>query len=342
MQKYIFCCLLFLPLLAAAQYDGAAGTAGSLAIYKNDFRFRDWATNCTVQRGYQDVNRPQLGFVSSGIEAGALGQAGDGQVLTLGDGGVALLGFTASIYDGNGVDFVVFENGFSDNFLELAFVEVSSDGAHFFRFPAVSNSDTSLQIGTFGAINPTHVRNLAGKYRANYGVGFDLAELADTAAEDSTLDLQNIRFVRIIDVVGSIEGAHVSRDSRGAKINDPYPTAFDTGGFDLDAVGVFHSQAQPIGVQLVSNAPRFALCSANVLSSRQPQMICLQNTESTQNTPIRYVWSDAVGRNIGGGSLADLPQSQQVLPTPSFPAQGIYYLCLETANHKTVFTFVVQ
>ncbi|MFK7784271.1 MAG: T9SS type A sorting domain-containing protein, partial [Crocinitomicaceae bacterium] len=52
--------------------------------------------------------------------------------------------------------------------------------------------------------------------------------------------------VKIIDVVGMISGNHVQTDSNGNPINDPYPTAFASGGFDLDAVGVIHQG--PVGL----------------------------------------------------------------------------------------------
>ena len=77
------------------------------------------------------------------------------------------------------------------------------------------------------------INNLAGKYRAGYGTPFDLEELAGTPG----LDVNNITHVRIVDVVGSL-GSHASHDSSGRVINDPYPTNFPTGGFDIDAVGV--------------------------------------------------------------------------------------------------------
>jgi hypothetical protein len=48
--------------------------------------------------------------------------------------------------------------------------------------------------------------------------------------------------VRIIDVVGNIQPEWRSEDALGHPINDPWPTAFETGGFDLDAVGVIHNQ----------------------------------------------------------------------------------------------------
>ena len=56
--------------------------------------------------------------------------------MPLGDDGSLVLTFPAPIADGAGPDFAVFENAFSTEFLELAFVEVSSDGTNFTRFPA--------------------------------------------------------------------------------------------------------------------------------------------------------------------------------------------------------------
>jgi len=164
----------------------------------------------------------------------------DNFVLSLGDGGSATLGFENSITNGPGFDFAVFENGFGDEFLELAFVEVSSDGSHFVRFPAVSLTQDSIQTSTFGTTDATKIHNLAGKYRYFYGTPFDLEDLKDS----SGIDISHITKVRIVDVVGSILNDIATKDSRGHKINDPWPTPFNTGGFDLDAVGVIHAASQ--------------------------------------------------------------------------------------------------
>jgi len=142
--------------------------------------------------------------------------------------------FSSPIVNGTGFDFAVFENSIDDSFLELAFVEVSSDGINFFRFPSHSLTDTSMQTWSFGPTDAMKINNLAGKYRAGYGTPFDLQELANTPG----LNVNNITHVRIIDVVGSIQSAYASRDSKGNKINDPWPTAFGSSGFDLDAVAV--------------------------------------------------------------------------------------------------------
>jgi len=164
-------------------------------------------------------------------------------VLSLGDGGRVTLTFSPPVADGAGADFAVFENGFATTgtaiFAELAFVEVSSNGVDFVRFPAVSCTPAATQTGTFGTLDPRNLHNLAGKYPAGYGTPFDLAELAGSPG----LDINRITHVRLIDVTGDVNG-HGSRDSAGNWINDPFPTNFQTSGFDLDAVGVIH-QALP-------------------------------------------------------------------------------------------------
>jgi hypothetical protein len=173
-----------------------------------------------------------------------------------GDGGYAILTFDEPISNGLGFDFAVFENSFDGYFLELAHVEVSSDGIHFVRFPSVSLTDTTEQIWSFGYVEAIHNHNLAGKYRFDYGTPFDLEDLKDS----ELVDINNITHVKIIDVIGSIDPELGSRDSRGVLINDPFPTPFPSGGFDLDAVGILHHQApantanQPVyQVQLFPN-----------------------------------------------------------------------------------------
>jgi hypothetical protein len=40
--------------------------------------------------------------------------------------------------------------------------------------------------------------------------------------------------------VGDVDGPHTSFDDSGNAINDPFPTEFHSGGFDLDAVGILN------------------------------------------------------------------------------------------------------
>jgi hypothetical protein len=179
-----------------------------------------------------------------GIDSDAVGIADD-HVISLGDGGIATLTFDPPIKNGDGFDFAVFENGLNNEFLELAFVEVSSDGSRFVRFPSISLTQEQTQIPTFGSIDASKIYNLAGKYRLFFGAPFDLDEIRDS----SGINVMHITHVRIRDVVGCIHDSvidFVSIDSQGHRINDPWPTEFHTGGFDLDAVGVIHELSQYI------------------------------------------------------------------------------------------------
>lgn len=231
------------------QFAPAAGQPGSKAVHKDSSSIIAWATHCTVQRGPMDISQPGAGLATAGMPHQATGMAGDGLTVSLGDGGQATLTFQYPIRNENGPDFVVFENAFNATFLELALVEVSSDGQNFVRFPAISNTDTNTQVGSFGSVDPTKLYNLAGKYRAGYGTPFDLEELI---ADSAILDLNAVTHVRLIDAVGSMQNSFASRDSRGIKINDPWKTPFPSSGFDLDAIGVLHNNTN-IAITRVSN-----------------------------------------------------------------------------------------
>jgi hypothetical protein len=234
-----FKCVLILCVAYAtcsAQFPGAAGTLGSTAIHQDSDHFVGWANDCVAEPGYLDIADKSLGFANNGNGQSCIGRPGL-NVLSLGDSGIATLTFEAPIYDGEGFDFAVFENAFSDYFLELAFVEVSSDGLKFERFTAVCNQQDTLQQGAFDDISdPTKINNLAGKYRAQFGTPFDLSDLANS----SNIDLSSITHIRIVDAIGSLEPEHAQLDHLGNAINDPYPTDFDFGGFDLNAVGVIY------------------------------------------------------------------------------------------------------
>jgi len=240
------CTVIFLictSQLSFGQYPPPAGHPGSTAIYTDSSVFYGWAKHCKIVRGYVNIadttiTYDGLNHASYGDSTMALGKA-DGQVVSLGDGGSATLTFDTVISDHDGWDFAVFENGFSDSFLELGFVEVSSDGIHFVRFPSVSLTQTQKQVGAWDTLDTRKLYNLAGKYRVLYGTPFDLYQLRDSAG----IDIHHITTIRVIDVVGCIQDPYARYDSQGHKINDPWPTPFNTCGFDLDAVG------------LVQNAP---------------------------------------------------------------------------------------
>jgi len=228
------------------QYPPPAGQPGSTAIYKDSSAFRAWANFCIVYPGYinfLDTNATHQGSnkASYGFPADATGIP-DNFTVSLGDRGVAILTLPFPIFDSTGPDFAIFENAWSDDFLELAFVEVSSNGVDFIRFPSVSLTPETPQVSTFGTIDATQIHNLAGKYRLFYGTPFDLSDLKDS----SLVDISSITHIRIIDVGGCITQGYTSFDSQGHVINDPWPTPFWSCGFDLDAVGIIH--ARPLGV----------------------------------------------------------------------------------------------
>lgn len=242
--------------VAQAQFAPQAGITGSTAIFYTSPDLVGWGTDCTLWRGLKQINVPDSGYVTSGDSSLAIGMA-DNLPVSLGDSGVATLTFAAPLYDGPGADFAVFENGFAnpanpeEAFLELAFVEVSSDGEHFFRFPATSLTDTTTQIPGAGVyLNARDMDNLAGKYIGRYGTPFDLAALP----EHPLLNKQAITHVRVIDVIGDI-GRYGSTDAGGRKINDPFPTNFPTGGFDLDAIGAIHQLSTSIHNLAETNQP---------------------------------------------------------------------------------------
>lgn len=220
-----------------AQYAPPAGQPGSTAVSKDSSLVKAWATSCTLIRGYRQVNVPDSGYASVGDNLSVIGKAGENGVASLGDGGSATVQFSGTIANKPGPDFAIFENSFDDRFLELAYVEVSSDGSRFVRFPAISLTQDTVQIASFDYLDAKNINNLAGKYRAGFGTPFDLAELADS----SGLDIQHISHIRIIDVIGTIAPAYARYDSKGKKINDPWPTNFPSSGFDLDAVAVLNA-----------------------------------------------------------------------------------------------------
>ncbi|GAB4201053.1 MAG: hypothetical protein Fur0023_05050 [Bacteroidia bacterium] len=240
-------------LTGSAQFAGPVGSPNTTAIHKDSSVFVGWATGCKVVRGWKDIADTTLGKVSYGDSTKALGKADGTGVVSLGDGGYAILTFSVPIKDGAGYDFAVFENSFNGTFLELAYVEVSSDGINYFRFPSTCLLQDTVQYDNAANMDCSKINNLAGKYLVNYGTPFDLAELSGIPG----LDIQHITHVKIIDVVGSIHPQYARYDSYGHKINDPYPTPFASGGFDLDAVGVIHQNT--VGVEEISHNNFFKL-----------------------------------------------------------------------------------
>lgn len=266
-----------------------AGPYTHVSVMATDPEIIRWASNTVGFHG---------GSHGAGVNGhAALGPA-DGSVVPLGElarleigvvvpGEITLTFGDFQIVDDPGDDFVVFENAFEFDsnytgglsgfwFAELGFVEVSSNGEDFTRFPNVSlstessgNPATDMIIPwgrTYAGIDPTNVDGLAGFTGPSFfggdprGIGFDLARLANNSSViGGQVDLRSIRFVRIVDITGSGDVF----DSLGNPIYDAWdgehdpPT--DINGFDLDAIGVFHGVPEPASI--------FLLCMALVVLS---------------------------------------------------------------------------
>ena len=211
----------------AGSYAPAAGQTGSTAIHMDDSCFVGWAT------GWVNYNAGSYVTASWQTPEKALGKAvgSSFDIVCLGRGGEITLTFATPIVDGPGYDFATFENSFNDTFLELGYVEVSSNGTDFFRF------DNDSQTASAGSVDPTNITGYCSKYRQGYGTPFDLSDLAGI---DPLLDVNNIGYVKIIDIVG--DGTYA--DTSGDIIYDPYPNT-GSAGVDLDAIGVINTVPEP-------------------------------------------------------------------------------------------------
>jgi|SRR5688572_9894591 len=174
---------------------------------------------------------------------------GSAHVHSLGTGGYLTLGFGVTLADGPGADFLVAENPFavalSRVYAELAFVEVSTNGTDFARFPSrfFTGDGSSFAINTVGFVsglagqtpvfaNPATNPNLDPQDVVEAGGdAFDLADLRNHPLVISgAVNLASIAQVRLVDVVSG-----QSLDSRGRVILDP-----SSGSADIDAVTVIH------------------------------------------------------------------------------------------------------
>ncbi|MEO7385818.1 MAG: dockerin type I domain-containing protein [Gammaproteobacteria bacterium] len=248
-----------MPARAVGIFAPAAGQPASTAVPAGSGTIVAWASgvqNYTVGSNVDAPFRTPLKALgpagnSDGSNAGFIYD-----IVSLGNGGSITLSFATPIADGPGFDFAVFENSFSDDFLEVAWVEVSSDGSNFVRFPAFSL--TANPVSAFGSVDPTNLEGMAGKYRGGFGTPFDLAQLGGA----SGLDRSHVSFVRLVDIVGDGSApndlspttlaawlgiapgdlppslAAIAANAPAA-IYDPYPT-IGSAGLDLDAVGVIN------------------------------------------------------------------------------------------------------
>ncbi len=160
--------------------------------------------------------------------------------------GSLTVAFDQPVGDGAGPDLVIFGNAFqlarsTKVFAKLAYVEVSTDGVVFARFPSVdTNPRPAGTSWTYLVSDATKIYNLFGKavnaYGSSWGNPFDLHDLSNNPLVlAGAVDLQNIRYVRVVAVPGS--GAY--QDSLGDPIYSPWPT-FGSPGPEIQAVGILN------------------------------------------------------------------------------------------------------
>jgi hypothetical protein len=220
-----------------ATYAPAPPDPTTTAVAFDDPRVLAWATGVDSYLPGPGVSDPMWMMPSQ-----AFGPAGTDTlaVVVLGNGGSITLTFDAPITDGDSWDFAVYENSFaSDVFLELGFVEVSSDGSHFARFDSAFESTVTSCASCSGTA--AQIGGLAGTYMVGYGTPFDLAALRNAPlVRDGTVDLTAIRYVRIVDIIGD----GTTLDSFGRGIVDPLSSG-PTAGFDLDGIAVLNTARSP-------------------------------------------------------------------------------------------------
>lgn len=232
MKLTFFIILIILNISLSAQYAAQADADGTTAVYMDSSIIVSWAT------GYENYIVGTEADETWQTPEKALGQAEgtSAGVVTLGRGGEITFTFDTLIVNGEGADFVCFENALSHTFLELGWVEVSMDGVYFERFP--NRSLTENPVGAFADIDPTKIHGYCSKYRQGYGTPFNL----------DSVNLDTVQYIRFIDIVGDGNAL----DTDGNIIYDPYATT-GSAGLDIDAVGVIHAGNIEEGIEELSS-----------------------------------------------------------------------------------------
>lgn len=173
---------------------------------------------------YAGYNQDKLPDIVLGPPKGQGTNSGSTDVLSLGSGGEIVLGFGEhGITDGPGADFVVFENCFwpsgdeSKVFAELGEISVSEDGKRWHTFACDTVGDGKGHFPGCAGYSPTLAYDPATLIpldpKQSGGNAFDLADLGILRAH----------FIKIHDLKTQSPGGV-------------------SGGFDLDAIGVIHSE----------------------------------------------------------------------------------------------------
>jgi PKD repeat protein len=303
--------------------DGDGVPGGSYSIYperNNSLNpiFKEWISSVVsynpapgVPSNWRNTSKCVGPVSGSNFDIISLGDLDQSQI----DAGVlpgnATVTFDMPICNGDGPDFAAFENGFEQSgtrslFAELGYVEVSTNGQDYARFPSVSL--TPGLAGGYGGVDPTGVYNLVGKhanaYGSCWGTPFDLEDLKDDPAVASgRVDLNEINYVRIIDIPGSGD----FKDSLGNPIYDAWVT-WGSGGVDFAGIGV---------INCLSGAPVIDF-TANTTSGNAP--LTIQFTDTSANA-IGWAWE------FGDGETSD-----EQNPVHVYTTTGTYSVNLTVSN----------
>jgi len=229
-----------------------------LSTLAGGYAFTDYAITVTsVNPGSGASGDPILGL-GAPIGLGLLNGSTD--VYTLGVGGSVTYEMDSSVVNAAGADLIVCENPFFvigtvTSFAEAMFVEVSTNGTDFARFPSSYVGDVG-PFPPFSGVPPSWYSGFAGimPVFGNLFVGidpldavaaggdaFDLAELVDhPLVRDEKVDLDEINYVRLLDIQSGVE-----MDSSSTIVWD---AGLDTlASADIDAIVAVNSQANQIG-----------------------------------------------------------------------------------------------
>lgn len=165
-------------------------------------------------------NQQKLPGIVLGPPGGIVKSGGSLDVVSLGLGGVIVLGFgDKAVSDGPGPDLVVFENPFwpggdpTQVYAELGEVSVSDDGQTWQAFPCDTAGDGQGHFPGCAGVTPTL------NYDPETLVPLDPTKTGGDAFDLAALGVSRARFVKIRDLE--------TLDATGT-----------TSGFDLDAVGI--------------------------------------------------------------------------------------------------------
>jgi hypothetical protein len=202
-----------------------------------------WNTSVITPAEVIDYSATGTQVYNDTTKAMNLPQGNDGgslDICSLGHGGSITFHFSKKIINGPGVDFKIFENVFQTSsttfYTEAAYIEVSADGNNWYRWPAVTSTDSlynelnkEFYISGFAGINPVYSNysKLSSPKPEDSDSGgdfFDLNDLPDNDPVALAIKNNGFYYIKIIDC-----GEHI--DDAGNQM-----IGGDASGFDLDAV----------------------------------------------------------------------------------------------------------